>query len=174
MPLSSVWATCFFFMLLIAAVTSSASLLECTATTLIERMRKGHKRCSRRFAVIASLITCTLLGTLSVFSTADWSNIPYVEKGIRVIFGSLTQGSWFDTIDNFASNWCLPFTALAIAILVAWVYGTKRAKFGLLSADPMLRKAPEWLLNAWAFSIRWLAPVAILIVFLTMSGLVKL
>jgi NSS family neurotransmitter:Na+ symporter len=174
MPLSSVWATCFFFMLLIAAVTSSASLLECTATTLIERVRKGHKRCSRRFAVISSLIACTLLGCLTVFSTVDWSYIPCVERGMRIGFGSLTQGNWFDTIDNFASNWGLPFTALAIAILVGWIYGTKRAKPGLLPCDPMLRKAPNWLLNAWGFSIRWVGPVAILFVFLTMSGLLKL
>jgi NSS family neurotransmitter:Na+ symporter len=93
---------------------------------------------------------------------------------MRIGFGSLTQGNWFDTIDNFASNWGLPFTALAIAILVGWIYGTKRAKPGLLPCDPMLRKAPNWLLNAWGFSIRWVGPVAILFVFLTMSGLLKL
>lgn len=173
MPLGAVWATAFFFMLLIAAVTSSASLLECTATVLIERMRKHHKRCTRRCAVWIAFITCSLAGLLSVFSTADWSYLPCVEKGVRWCLGSLTQSNWFGTLDNLCSNWGLPFTALIIALLIGWVYGTRRAKINLLSSDAT-KNPPKWLLTAWGISVKWIAPVAILIVFLTMSGLLKL
>ncbi len=173
MPLSAVWSTCFFVMLFIAAVTSSASLLECIATVLIERIRKRHKRCPRHVAVWISLASCFLMGLLSVFSTADWKELPLVEKATRWSMGSLTQGNWFDTVDNFASNWGLPFTALAIALLVGWFYGARRAKKGLLPNDAT-KMPPQWLLTAWGFSLKWIAPVAILLVFLTMSGLLKL
>ncbi|MBQ9694183.1 MAG: sodium-dependent transporter, partial [Kiritimatiellae bacterium] len=118
MPLGAVWATCFFIMLLIAAVTSSASLLECMATVLIERMRKRHQRASRRTAVTIALSTCTVLGLLSVFSTANWSVMPCLQKVVKWSLGSLTLGSWFDTVDNLASNWGLPFAALGIALLI--------------------------------------------------------
>lgn len=173
MPLGAVWATCFFIMLLIAAVTSSASLLECLATVLIERLRKGHKRASRRKAVWISLIACTLVGLLSVFSTADWSYLPMLEKATQWCMGSLCQTNWFDTVDNFCSNWGLPFTALGIALLIGWCLGPRRAEAGML-ADQESGCAQTFILKAWGFLIRWIAPVAILLVFLTMSGLLKL
>ena len=167
-----VWATCFFAMLLIAAITSSASLLECGATVFIERFRKGHKRCSRQQAVLIGFIGCTVLGLLSVFSTADWSHLEPLHKGCTWVMGQLAQGSWFDLLDNFASNWCLPFTALATAILVGWAWDPRKAAPGLLAVGDEGR-FPTWVLNAWAFFIRWLAPIGILIVFLNLAGFIK-
>lgn len=171
MPLGAVWATCFFFMLLIAAVTSSASLLECMATVLIERLRKGHHRASRRSAVWISLVACTLLGLVSVFSTIDWSWLPGLEKVVGWSLGALKQNNWFDTVDNLASNWGLPFAALGIALLIGWVFGPRRTAEGLLAEQ---EQPSGVILAVWKFSIRWVAPVAILAVFLTMSGLLKL
>ncbi|MDO4527947.1 MAG: sodium-dependent transporter [bacterium] len=167
-----VWAICFFTMLLFAAVTSSASLLECGATVFIERMRQGHKRLSRSKAVLFGFIGCTLLGFLTVASTADWSNIPWVEKATRWFMGDLTQGTWFDTVDNFASNWCLPFVAFITVLLVGWAWNPRKLAPKLLAeGDDIQRYA--WLLNTWSFLVRWVAPIAILCVFLSFTGLVN-
>lgn len=195
MPLGNFWAACFFFMLLIAAVTSSASLLECGATVFIERLRRGHRRGSRRVSVIIGFGLCTLLGLLTVFSTVDWAQLPaLVARGMAWMCGALMRGSWFDTLDNFASNWVLPFTALGIALLVGWAWTPRRAAPELLASgeEP---KLPRWflryghyeladwaqgrkgfsmvLLAAWGGLIRWVAPVAIVIVFLNSSGLLE-
>ncbi len=172
MPLSSLWATCFFVMLFFAAVTSSASLLECGATVFIERLRKHRKRCTRTKAVLIGMGICTGLGLLSVFSTADWSYLPWVEKMTRFAMGDLTQGNCFDTLDFFASNWCLPFAALAITLLVGWCWTPRYAAFDLLAeGEPKVRGV---LLLAWGFLIRWVAPIAILFVFLNATGLLSL
>ena len=195
MPLGNVWAACFFFMLLIAAVTSSASLLECGATVFIERLRSGHRRGSRRRAVLIGFAGCTGLGLLTVFSTVDWAFLPWLQKGVAWATGGLMQGSWFDTLDNFASNWVLPFTALGIALLVGWAWTPRRAAVELLASgeEPRLPRAllafghyalPEWaagrkgfplvLLALWGVLIRWVAPIGIVLVFLNSTGLLTL
>lgn len=191
MPLGNVWAACFFFMLLIAAVTSSASLLECGATVFIERLRRGHRRGSRRTAVAIGFAFCTAFGLLTVFSTANWEMLPGLERAVRAGLGALAQGSWFDTLDNFASNWVLPFTALGIALLVGWAWTPRRAASELLASgeEPKLprwflafghyaladwaqgRKGfPMMLLVLWGVLIRWVAPIAIVLVFLNSTG----
>ncbi len=171
MPLGSLWATCFFVMLFFAAVTSSASLLECGATVFIERLRHGKKRCSRKKAVLIAMGICTILGLLSVLSTMDWTHLPNLEKGVRFAMGSLTQGSWFDTMDFFASNWCLPFAALSITLLVGWAWTSQRASLELLGCDDT--HGMYFVRHAWELLVRWVAPIAILLVFLNSTGLLQ-
>lgn len=171
MFLGPLWAICFFIMLLFAAVTSSASLLECGATVVIERVRIGRKKMSRSKAVLFGFIGCTVLGLFTVASTADWSNIPYVQKATTWCMGSLTQGSWFDTVDNFASNWCLPFVAFVTVLLVGWCWNPKKLAPHLLAANERPETAAP-LLWTWSFLVRWVAPIAILCVFLSFTKLV--
>jgi NSS family neurotransmitter:Na+ symporter len=157
---------------LFAAVTSSASLLECGATVVIERVRIREKRMPRSKAVLVGFIGCTLLGLLTVASTSSWEKIPYVEKGMKWCMGSLTQGSWFDTIDNFASNWCLPFVAFLTVLLVGWAWNPKNLA-PLLLANNEDPRHYQPLLTTWSFLVRWVAPIAILCVFLSFTGLVN-
>ena len=158
--------TCFFFMLFIAAVTSSVALLECGATVFIERLRRGHKRGSRRTAVLIGFVLCTVMGLLAVFSTADWSHLPWLGKAIEASMGDLAKGNWLDTLDNFASNWMLPFTALCTALLVGWGWTPRRAGRELLAQGEDWRIAPA----IWGFLLRWVSPIGILLVFLYVAG----
>ncbi len=171
MPLGSLWATCFFVMLLFAAVTSSASLLECGATVFIERVRTGRQRCSRKKAVLIGMSACTALGLLTVFSSANWEYLPCFGRAMEVLMGELHAGSWFDMVDNFASNWCLPFTALATTLLVGWVWTPQRAAPDLLAVGEEAKG--QKLLVVWGVLIRWVAPIAILFVFLHSSKLLS-
>ncbi len=172
MWLGPVWATCFFSMLLIAATTSSVSLMECGATVLIERLRKRHRRCSRKVAVLITVAFCTVLGLLAVFSTADWSNIPTVGKGAQLLMGRLADNSWFDLLDTFTSNWCLPFAAMAVVLLVGWVWTPRRAAPNLLASGEG-STFPRWLLTLWGISVRWVAPIALLLLFLNFAGILR-
>ena len=169
MWLGPVWATCFFVMLLIAAVTSSVALLECGATVFIERWRRGHKRGSRRHAVAVGFALCTLMGLMAVFSTNDWGGCAALEKAAALCMGQLAHDSWFNLLDNFASNWCLPFTALAITLLVGWAWGPRRAAPELLAAGEEGR-FPAWVPRLWGFLVRWVSPIGIVLVFLSVSG----
>lgn len=168
MWLGPVWATCFFVMLFIAAVTSSASLLECGATIFIERCRRGHKRGSRMMAVTVTFIICTALGLLSVFSTADWSHLPGFDRGAKLLMGALDKGNWLDTLDALASNWILPFSALGSVLIVGWCWTARRAAPELLASS----EAPEryrCVLWFWSFLLRWVAPIAILVIFFNVA-----
>ena len=173
MPLGSLWAACFFIMLLVAAVTSSVSLLECGATVFIERIRRGHRRFDRRHAVLLSFTLVTLLGLLTVFSTLDWKAMPGVGHTLKNLLGDLYRGSWFNTLDNFASNWCLPFVALATTFLIGWCWRPDRAAPRLLAHGEQVKPFMAFLMKAWGFSVRWLAPVAIFLVFLDSVGVRK-
>lgn len=168
MWLGPVWATCFFVMLLIAAVTSSASLLECGATILIERWRRGHKRGSRTRAVAVTFVLCTVLGLLSVFSTADWSHLPWFERGAKFLMGALDKGNWLDTLDNLASNWILPFSALGSVLIVGWCWTGRRAAPELLAAGESPRDYRA-LLGCWCFFLRWVAPIGIALIFFNVA-----
>ncbi len=167
-----IWATAFFGMLFIAAITSSASLLECGATVFIERLRKGHKRGSRNKAVLIGFVGCFVLGLLSVFSTTSWDYLPGANTLADVLMGNLNLGNWLDTLDNVASNWVLPFSALGSTLLVGWCWMPRRAAPALLSSED--RDFPQWVLMAWAFLVRWIAPLAIVAIFLNMTGFIKL
>ena len=173
MPFGSLWAACFFFMLLIAAVTSSVSLLECGATVFIERCRRGHKRGSRKAAVIVGFVGAVALGLLTVFSTLDWSAMPAVGHFFEHMLGGLYRGSWFDVLDNFTSNWCLPFVALVTTFLVGWSWRTKRAAPKLLAHGETPSTGMRFFMVCWSFCVRWVAPVAIFMVFLDAVGVRK-
>ena len=169
MWLGPLWATCFFAMLFIAAVTSSVALLECGATVFIERWRRGHKRGSRKHAVAVGFALCTLMGLMAVFSTSGWGGCGALERIAAFCMGELAHDSWFNLLDNFASNWCLPFTALCITLLVGWAWGSRRAAPELLAAGEQGR-FPAWIPALWGFLVRWVSPVGIVLVFLYVSG----
>ena len=105
--------------------------------------------------------------------------------------GDLGEGSWFDSVGKFASDLVLPFTALGIALLVGWAWTPRRAASELLASgeEPKLprwflafghyaqadwaqgRKGfPMMLLVLWGVLIRWVAPIAIVLVFLNSTG----
>lgn len=169
MWLGPVWATCFFIMLLIATVTSAISLLECWVTVGIERVRRSHRRGSRMTHTLWGLVGITLLGLLTAISTLDWSMAPWLEKITRPLMGELTFGNWLDTLDNFASNWCLPFAALAATLLVGWCWLPRRAAPELLAAGEEWT-FPRWILRLWGLLVRWVAPIVIVLIFLNLTG----
>jgi hypothetical protein len=56
---------------------------------------------------------------------------------------------------------------------VGWAWDPRKAAPGLLAEDDDGR-FPTWLLTAWDFFIRWLAPIGIVLVFLNLAGFIKL
>ena len=124
-------------------------------------------------AVLVGFLLCGGMGLLTVFSTADWAHLPALGRWMRAGMGKLALGSWFGTLDNFASNWCLPFTALAITLLVGWVWTPRRAAPELLASGEA-DTFPRWVLVVWGVLVRWVAPIAIIVVFLNSTGFLRL
>ena len=181
------WGGLFFLMLSIAALTSAAALLESGVTFLVDQFK-----IRRNIALLSCFIGTVLLGLLSCCSCADWEEIPWVQKGLGVVFGEdRLLGSWFDTLDFATSNWMLPLSGMLITIFVGWIWKTRKAgrelrrgaaKFSdenLLNwlsgfrGEPMYQTTRNHgltLLTGWGLLVRFLAPVVILLIFLKFIG----
>ena len=148
MPMGSLFATLFFLMLLMTALTSTISLLEPSVILLRERLRW-----SRLKATVICSVIIWLLGLGSIFSLNIASDMTW--RGM----------TFFDLINYAASNVMLPLGALGIAVFVGYKLDRHIAEQELLSEGRALY-------YAWRFSIRYLAPVAIFIVFLNALGFI--
>ncbi|MBW1646339.1 MAG: sodium-dependent transporter [Deltaproteobacteria bacterium] len=187
-PLGSLWAAIFFFLLLVAALTSGISLLEVITAYFID-----EKQWSRARATIVFGIVIFLLGCLSAVSVAGWENIEWLHRLLVAVFGSV-KGSFFDVMDNLSSNWMLPLGGLFISLFVGWIWGTKNAMaeirhgsanfadvhlFSLLAGlkDDQAYNAEFHVLtlaSLWGVFIRFISPFAVLIAFFYTVGWLKL
>ncbi len=138
----------FFLLLLIAAWTSSISLLEPGVTLLIENFGMTRSR-----AVVCIGLVIWILGFGTAFSSNLWSHV--------TLFG-LTI---FQQIDYLTSNLMLPLGGLGIAVFAGWVLtrDTSRAELNVRNTA---------VYTAWRLFIRWIAPVTVSIVFLHAIGVV--
>lgn len=104
MPLGQLFAVMFYVCLVVAALTSSVSMLEaCTALLT----RQFNMR--RTPAILLTVAGCTLVGLASTLSFGAWSDVK--------IFGRTI----FDLLDYVTSNVGMPLSTFGIAIAAAWV-----------------------------------------------------
>ena len=140
----------FFVLLAIAALTSTISLLEVLVAYLSEELHLKRQR--------ATVIACAgsmLLGTFASLSLM--SDTPFVIGGHSV----------FDLLDFISSNVLLPLGGVAIVIFVGWKLG-KAKFFEELTNEGALKAS---LKKFFFFIIRYVAPIAIAIVFI--SGIIN-
>lgn len=132
----------FFLLLTFAALTSAISLLEPTVEMLEERTSL-----SRIAATLVSGVTVWLLGIAALLSFNLWSDV--------LIFGL----NIFDLLDTLTAKILLPLTGLGAVVFVAWCLERKGVEQELaLSATGM---------NVWNIVARFIAPIGVIVVFLT-------
>ena len=137
----------FFLLLVFAALTSAISLIEPAVAWLVE-----NKNISRRRASVTIGMATWLVGLLTVFSYNIGQN--------WLLFGK----TMFDLLDYLTSNIMLPLGGLAIAIFSGWIMA-KRSTQEELAID-----TPAYF-HLWRFLIRYVAPSAVIIIFLNAIGL---
>jgi NSS family neurotransmitter:Na+ symporter len=142
MAYGSVFGTLFFVLLFFAAWSSSISLIEPAVAWLVE-----NKRMSRMRACIwAGLVTWTVgIGSVLSFNLA----------ADLTLFGK----TFFDILDYLTANIMLPLGGLCIAIFAAWVMNKDTTRDELNLKQPVL-------FNTWLFLVKFVSPLAVLIVFL--------
>ncbi len=145
MNYGSVFATLFFILLFIAALTSGISLLEVTVAYISD-----EKGWSRKKAVLIFGIIIFLLGIPAGLSFG-------VMKDVHIFFGN----TFFDFLDKLTSNYMLPIGGFFIAVSLGWKYGLDRT---LHELDPDTRIIS--LKKLWAFFIKYVSPILVLIVFI--------
>jgi len=143
MGFGGVVGTIFFLLLLVAAITSSISIVEIVVSYAEE---KGVKR---PIAAVGAGIVIWLLGLLSVLSfnvMADWRPLGFIPL--------FADKNWLDTVDFITSNFMLTTGGLLIGLFGGWVVSsdTIRAEFGW--TDGLL-------FTLWRWLMRVVIPVAI-------------
>ncbi len=104
MPLGQLFAFFFYVCLLVAALTSSVSMLEaCTA------LLNQETKLSRRQAIWTSLVGAAVVGFCANQSFGGWSDVKFFGKTI------------FDLLDFLTSNVGMPLSTFGIALAAAWV-----------------------------------------------------
>lgn len=147
MPGGLAFGSLFFILLLVAAWTSSISLIEPLVTWLIETFGL-----SRIKASLYSGVATWLLGLGTVWSFNRWAEIKF--------FGL----TFFDLLDFVTSNLMLPLGGILIAIFAGWLMKAESTKSELNIHNPNLYLA-------WQVLVRYIAPVAVFIVLLNAIGI---
>jgi len=152
MPGGYFFSLIFFILLGVAALTSSISVLEVVVAYFVEELGILRKR-----ATIVAAASITVLGLLS---TMSWGVMGEVR-----IFGF----NIFELLDFTASSVFLPIGGVFIVVFLGWYLGKRHIKEEITSDG--LYKAK--LTNLFVFIIKFLAPIAIAMVFLHGIGLLK-
>ena len=154
MPGGAFFGTVFFLLLVFAAWSSSISLIEPAVAWLVE-----NKGMQRMRASVYSGIATWLLGIVIVLSFNKWS--------FTFMFaGEEKTSGFFDMIDILTANIMLPLGGLFIAVFAGWIMKTSSTA-GELGVDH-----DSLLYKLWRILVRFVAPVAIIIVFLNVIGVI--
>lgn len=132
----------FFGLLVLAAITSSVALLEIPVACAIERLEWRRTRATLAIGGAAFFLGVPSSLGFGVLSELTFAGLPIL-----------------DAVDFFASNLLLPLSGLAIALFAGWHWREADAV-----AAVGLR--PGWIARWWRFSIRYVAPAMIAIIFL--------
>lgn len=155
MPFGAFFGTLFFIMLFLAAFTSAISLLEPSVVLIMERF--GLTR-TRAVGIVGSAIwLCSMPTVLSQNVLSGFHPI-----GVGVLKGKTI----FDILDFLTSNVMLPLGGFFTALFTAWIMSRESTR------DELAMGASPWF-AAWHFVLRYIAPIAIVIIFLNLIGVLK-
>ncbi len=152
-PMGGFLAVLFFILLAFAALSSAISLLEVLTAFMIDEKKMDRKKATALMTVlvylagIPSALSYSLLADVKLFN------------GMEVL----------DSLDYLASNIGLPVGGLLIAVYTGYILDKKISRAEITEEG----KSAIMVFNIWFFTIRYIAPLAVLIVFLTKIGIIK-
>ncbi len=146
------WSLMFFILLAVAALTSTISVLEVVVAYFSEELKM-----KRKTATILATVLITILGIMCSLSMGVGSEYTILGR------------NFFSALEDLSSNVFLPLGGLLIAVFLGWQL-KKNDVYDELSNHGVLRLK---LFGLFMFIIRFIAPIAIAIVFLNKVGLLK-
>lgn len=155
LPGALIISTSFFLLFVFTALTSSVALVEVVAANFMDLLGWSRKK-----AVLTVGLASFIFGIPSALSDtntlfANWA----------AIYGK----NFFITIDSLVSTWLLPIGGLLISIYVGWIFDPKESR-----EEFELGTKYSWLFAPWFFFIRWVCPIAILLILLQKSGIIDI
>ena len=149
--LGNVFAILFFFALAFAGLTSAVSLTEPMVQYLIDKFGIGRFK-----AVGIAGGFFYLVGIIALLSnTTSYSEV--------LTFGSK---NFFDWVDYITASFMLPFGGLLMAIFIGYITPKEQIVAAIGSS------LGRWF-DFWYFILRYISPVALVIVMLNLLGVIK-
>lgn len=150
MPGGSLFGALFFLLLIFAAWTSSIGLIEPSVARLVEH--RGLRRGTAAW-IVGGVVW--LLGLVTIASFSFWNDVR--------LFGR----SVFGNLDFVTSNIMLPLTGFFIAVFAGWVMCKS-------SSAEELELGAGYRYGLWRLLIRFVAPVALVLIAMHASGLLAM
>ena len=150
-PFGGLFLTVFLALFTFATLTSAFSLLE----TVVSALANGEQERRNKLSWIIGFCIF-LVGIPSALSFGVWSDITIFGKNI------------FDAIDFLSSNILMPLGALFISIFVSFKMEKKVLEAEFFVGGNYGKKV----FTTWVFLLRFIAPLAIIIVFLNVIGII--
>jgi NSS family neurotransmitter:Na+ symporter len=144
MPGGFVIGAVFFVMVLLAALTSSISLMETIVSIVMDKIKIGRKTCC-----LAVLLFSFALGLPSVFGYSLWSNVKIL--GMQFL----------DLFDFISNSLLMPIVALATCILVGFFLKPKALEEEVSLTGKFKQR------KLFTVMIKYIAPVFILIILIS-------
>ncbi len=142
------WSALFFFLLLLASLTSTISMSEISIAYFCEECNMPRSR-----ATAVNTIIAVVLGSLCALSFGPLADLTVCGKTI------------FDIFDFCSSNILLPLGGIFISLYVGWVL-----KRSVIYAELDLNR--KWIVGILLFLLRFVAPIGISLVFIGGLGLI--
>ena len=139
----------FFFLVLIAGLTSGMALLEALTATAMESLGWGRRR---SLWTVLGLVYLT--GIPIALGFGPWAEVRPFGRGL------------FDLVDFVSGSVLLALGGLLIALYTAWAWGFERFRDETNEGAGRLRVSA-----AWRPLVRWVIPVAVVLVILSGIGL---
>ena len=152
LPLGNVIAMIFFVLLAIAALTSTISVLEVIVAFLVEELKMV-----RRKATIVASVSVSVLGLLTVASMGKLGSFTILGKNI------------FGLLEYLTANIMLPLGGLLIVLFIGWFHDKNLTKLEMTNNGEI----KSWYFPVYFFLVRYIAPVAIALVFLYSLGIIN-
>ena len=147
LPGTRVWSALFFLLLFMGALTSIVSIAEVSVAFVADRFKL-----SRTKAVIYTILPMFVLSSICSLSFSTLSHI--------TIFGD----NIFGFLDNVTNNYMLPLVALFGCLYVGWVAPKNLLRDELTNGGKLAYNLFDRVVHV---IVKWVAPLAILIILLS-------
>lgn len=160
MNFGSLFGTLFFILLVFAAWTSAISIIEPVVIWGMNTFNMSRIYASVLFGIIVWLVGLLTLFSFNILEKFTFSFTIPSSYGEFVIFKDATP---FDFLDYLTSNIMLPLGGLLIAIYAGWLMKREHSHEEFAMHEQSYK--------IWLILVRYVAPTAVIIVFLNALGI---
>jgi len=142
----------FYLLLVMAALTSSISMLEMATSYFHEELRM-----SRPLAALLVGAVCIVFGAICSLSFGIWSDVTVCGLG------------FFDLFDFLVAKLLMPIGSLIMCIFVGWVVDEQKVRDELTNNGTLNNK----IYPVYLCLVRYVAPIGIILIFMNELGVLK-